>query len=491
MSEPFDPYRKWLGIPPKEQPAHHYRLLGIATFEDDPDVIENAAARQMAHVRTFQTSKQHGPVSQRILTELSAAKVCLLDRERKTEYDVQLRSRLAAEGKLSSADLTQAVSEGGVDDVAEPDLSPLRRSGDRWRSGAAFEAASVSLPVPIPMSGGATGAGGSPTFPAIRRSTTSLARSHRKSSAVPIAITVISLLALVGLGIVAFVLSNGLAGPTAGKPKSKPTTTRTQKPTDQPATPVLKPQPDSAVAPAPTATRVKPPRADDVGDRIRQTLYQAETALAERHGEKFQEQILRAEQLVADNPSAAAEFKTRVEDLQAIKKLVDEFWSSVRENLQSKLEVGKTIEFRKHKFELLAREGDTIEYSLDDLKNKTPLMAMEPRAAVVVAVRLDAPDTFLPAAAFLAVDGQVQDKEEARKLGKQLFAKARESGKVDPAVARHLGLRSAEDEIKLDDDLAPPTPTPSPEPEKKGEPPASEKPAENSPEKLASEPGSE
>src|SRR6187401_3438240 len=111
MSEPFDPYRKWLGIPPKDQPPHHYRLLGIATFEDDPDVIENAATRQMAHVRTFQTSKQHGPISQRILTELSAAKVCLLTQQSKTEYDKRLRSRLAAEGKLSSPNLAALIAE--------------------------------------------------------------------------------------------------------------------------------------------------------------------------------------------------------------------------------------------------------------------------------------------------------------------------------------------------------------------------------------------
>ena len=26
--EAIDPYHKWLGIPPHEQPANHYRLLG-------------------------------------------------------------------------------------------------------------------------------------------------------------------------------------------------------------------------------------------------------------------------------------------------------------------------------------------------------------------------------------------------------------------------------------------------------------------------------
>ena len=43
MSDTFDPYYKWLGIPPKDQPPNHYRLLGIDLFTPDPDVIESAA----------------------------------------------------------------------------------------------------------------------------------------------------------------------------------------------------------------------------------------------------------------------------------------------------------------------------------------------------------------------------------------------------------------------------------------------------------------
>lgn len=43
MADDFDPYRKWLGIVPKDQPPNHYRLLGIELFESDPDVIEGAA----------------------------------------------------------------------------------------------------------------------------------------------------------------------------------------------------------------------------------------------------------------------------------------------------------------------------------------------------------------------------------------------------------------------------------------------------------------
>ena len=63
MSGTFNGYHVWLGIPPQEQPPNHYRLLGIAVFESDMDVIDHAADRQMAHVRTFQSGR-HGPLSQ-------------------------------------------------------------------------------------------------------------------------------------------------------------------------------------------------------------------------------------------------------------------------------------------------------------------------------------------------------------------------------------------------------------------------------------------
>ncbi|MGO8752923.1 MAG: hypothetical protein ACLQNE_43835 [Thermoguttaceae bacterium] len=40
MSRIFDPYHQWLGIPPKDQPSNHYRLLGVDLCESDPDVKE-------------------------------------------------------------------------------------------------------------------------------------------------------------------------------------------------------------------------------------------------------------------------------------------------------------------------------------------------------------------------------------------------------------------------------------------------------------------
>lgn len=94
MADSFDPYHKWLGIPPAEQPPNHYRLLGIGQFESDPDVIEQAADRQMAHVQTHKTGS-HSALSQRLLNELSAAKLCLLNAKEKASYDAALRARSA------------------------------------------------------------------------------------------------------------------------------------------------------------------------------------------------------------------------------------------------------------------------------------------------------------------------------------------------------------------------------------------------------------
>ncbi len=137
MSETFDPYHKWLGIPPAEQPPNHYRLLGISLFESDQDVIANAADARMAHVRTFQSGKRSAE-SQRILNEISSAKVCLLNPERKTEYDAGLRGdsqlpRAAASGPPripAPADPRPPVKAADPGPVIEPVHSTHPRSAD-------------------------------------------------------------------------------------------------------------------------------------------------------------------------------------------------------------------------------------------------------------------------------------------------------------------------------------------------------------------------
>ena len=76
----------------EEQPPNHYRLLGVGLFESQPAVIASAADRQMGHLRTFQSGR-HSVLSQQLLNEVAAAKVCLLNPSKKAAYDEQLRQQ--------------------------------------------------------------------------------------------------------------------------------------------------------------------------------------------------------------------------------------------------------------------------------------------------------------------------------------------------------------------------------------------------------------
>lgn len=98
----MDAYHEMLGIPPDEQPPHHYRLLGIALFEASPEVISNAASRQMRFVRDAGVGA-YSDDSQRLLNEIATAKVCLLNPEKRRADDAQLRARLCEPSQLPTA----------------------------------------------------------------------------------------------------------------------------------------------------------------------------------------------------------------------------------------------------------------------------------------------------------------------------------------------------------------------------------------------------
>ncbi|MHC4406045.1 MAG: hypothetical protein ACYTG0_40930 [Planctomycetota bacterium] len=111
MPDSFNAYHKWLGSPPKDQPPNHYRLLGIEPFERDADIIAHAADRQMAYVRTFQGG-EHAAVSQTLLNQIAAARVCLLDAEKKAAYDRKLEAELAQKKPLPAKPLLEAKPGG-------------------------------------------------------------------------------------------------------------------------------------------------------------------------------------------------------------------------------------------------------------------------------------------------------------------------------------------------------------------------------------------
>lgn len=96
MAEAFDPYYKWLGIPPEEQPPNHYRLLGVAEFEADADVIDAASEQRMIFLQAV-ANGPHTEASQKLLNVVAAARLCLLDPRRKADYDAQLRAGRASQ----------------------------------------------------------------------------------------------------------------------------------------------------------------------------------------------------------------------------------------------------------------------------------------------------------------------------------------------------------------------------------------------------------
>ena len=124
----FDPYYKWLGIPAKDQPPNLYRLLGVELFESDAEVIDVAANRQMAYLQSC-AAGEHSDQAERLLNEVSAARLCLLNPKKKSAYDAGIRA-------------TATISSSPV--ILEFDSSKLV-------NGSAAQAVSFQSPISSPL----------------------------------------------------------------------------------------------------------------------------------------------------------------------------------------------------------------------------------------------------------------------------------------------------------------------------------------------------
>ena len=158
MAADFDPYYKWLGIPPEEQPANHYRLLAVNLFETDRDVIAAAANRQMAYLQQLAS----GPdlkQAQKLLGEVSQARVCLLNAKQKKAYDEQLRSALPADEPQEPSEKEQPTEAPGLQAIQPVAARPTARK----REGAGRAAArrphrqkkKQNVPLMVGIGGGA------------------------------------------------------------------------------------------------------------------------------------------------------------------------------------------------------------------------------------------------------------------------------------------------------------------------------------------------
>ncbi|HVW03170.1 MAG TPA: hypothetical protein VHB77_22605 [Planctomycetaceae bacterium] len=138
----FDAYHKWLGIPPKDQPPNHYRLLGLELFESDADVIDAAANRQMTYVRGCATGP-HAAISQKLLGEIAAARLCLLNAAKKSAYDATLQADRAPpplpDVEPAPAELAPADEQPDVVDqepISNEHLKAIVIKSAAWSAGA-------------------------------------------------------------------------------------------------------------------------------------------------------------------------------------------------------------------------------------------------------------------------------------------------------------------------------------------------------------------
>ena len=86
MNGDFDPYQRWLKIPPNRRPPSYYDLLGVPDDERDLRRIDDAAAARMAKVRA-RALGERGDLVTPLLNQLSQALDCLVNSTARKAYD--------------------------------------------------------------------------------------------------------------------------------------------------------------------------------------------------------------------------------------------------------------------------------------------------------------------------------------------------------------------------------------------------------------------
>ena len=121
----FNAYHKWLGIPPEEQPPNYYRLLGITLFEKDRVVIIAALDQRQLFLQKKSVGPQ-GDLAEPLFEQLQQARLCLLNRLMKAQYDSQLRQQ----GVIAPGTAAPANVPGERGGVSPPVISTVNRGAD-------------------------------------------------------------------------------------------------------------------------------------------------------------------------------------------------------------------------------------------------------------------------------------------------------------------------------------------------------------------------
>lgn len=422
MSEPFDPYLHWLGIRDPQRPPNYYRLLGVELFESDPVVLTNAADRQMAHVRTFQTGPRSAE-SQRILNELAAAKICLLNPQKKAAYDARLRQELGLRAPVPGPAVPVPPPAPPVVAAAEGPASEMGQWSFIREQGARRPAARPYLP------------------------------------AAWLLVAALTAMAVVLAGLIVFILITEPEGelaqsePAASAPATDAVPKKSAKPPDAPT---KKPAAESVVPALPKAAgekngqsgaaQVAAPKKPEVGPRgqaskdsglpllpaspslpslplpaepatkplpemlppAAKSLAAAREALRARDAAKALAHLELAEKAAAPNE------KPEVERLRTAANLLDVYWRTVRSRL-AQLKPGQKIEYGGQPATVVAASQDSLVVDRNG-QSVTLVLAALPREVIEplaeAGLPADVPGSLLAKAAFELFDAQ-GDRQKA------------------------------------------------------------------------------
>ncbi len=83
-------------------------------------MIENASDQRMVHLQTFQSGK-HSAESQNLLNEVTAAKIVLLNPEKKPDYNAKLRESMRQQAAGEEEDQELSMTESRKRMTVSPD----------------------------------------------------------------------------------------------------------------------------------------------------------------------------------------------------------------------------------------------------------------------------------------------------------------------------------------------------------------------------------
>jgi len=392
----FDPYHLWLAIPLEKQPPNHYDLLGVPLFESNTDVIAYAADQRMGHLRNLATGR-YSELSQKLLNEVAAAKLCLLNPPNKAAYDTELRGT------------HNSVSTELGDTAAA--LPPKMTSPASDSSVPVIQTNDTTMPQ-------------TPAVP-VRTSQAKSKQGRHKRSVQPYAFVCLFVAFAGIMGALSFINRGNKEQPVAevtpaplslGSGELTPTIPRRMSEPPEAKVETEQPQPPDTTSPAPSAFQPEPISDSGPSDEelraLAQSLTTARDAIGELNFPVADRELTKALAL-----AKLDEHQAKIERLQLLRGYVGRFQDAIRETL-GRVNAGDQIALGGEKFfGIVEKTPDFVIVRINGTNQRHPMSALPPGLAVRLAeMSLDkeSPDTTAMKAAYISINAKIDDDDRKK-----------------------------------------------------------------------------